>query len=60
MRCTGDAHVHIHIIYLYMKEASRERTHKMIAGVDTQPASFLGGGGAPARAKVLPGPAGTY
>lgn len=32
----------------------------MIAGVDTQPASFLGGEGAPARAKVLPGPADAY
>lgn len=53
MRCTVDAH--IHITYLYMKEASRERTHKRIAGVDTQPASFLRG--MPARAKVLPGPA---
>lgn len=43
-----------------MKEASRERTLKMIAGVDTQPASFLSGEGASARAKVLPGPAGAY
>lgn len=55
MRCTIDAHIRIHITYLYMKEASGERTHKRIAGVDTQPASFLRG--LPARAKVLLGPA---
>lgn len=30
----GTVYTHIRIIYMYVKEASRERTHKIIAGVE--------------------------
>lgn len=34
---------HIHMIYMFRKETRRERTHKMISGVETQPVSSLRG-----------------